>query len=445
MAIDPKGPLMSTTSRWLAIAVLIGLSVGSAPGEEPGDAARPLSDTREQDHAYGLSLRPPIATTLLRQTASRYLMQILDEDGKFKIYASVPPRGQAMTLQKFSELAQAQLARTYNSAQLLDEREDEIAGRAAHVLYVLIPPHKPTDPGRLLLGQAYVQIAANTFVVLEIEGHEEDQPLVRQTFESVLKSVEIKPPGELEAERRAATELVRDLFNSLTPEKVHASLIPEQIFRIVDAQKPGKSVDIGWMRIHQSQTTVLDKPGVGVRVQARFVIEDAPIDTLGEYFVADDDSFEQWSVTTTRRPPGTDVNRRINENTAMETGVRTAGKVEVRIDTPRGTRNVSFVKPDFAYLSQAHAWLLPQLLPPDRPAVYGSYFYVAEHARILYRTDQIIPTLDGFTLLTRLSPNDAQLKASYDGDRHLKTKYLSATRQLIPTTPQELKRLWPRG
>src|SRR5205085_1884969 len=127
--------------------------------------------TREIDPNYGLSLRLPIGTTVLKQTGSPYLMQVFDAEKRFQIYVSVRRMPRAMSLNEFSDEAQRQLAGRFNSSQLLGEvREARLADRPAKVLYVLIPPRRPTDTSRLVLGQAYLPVAADAFAVVEMES-----------------------------------------------------------------------------------------------------------------------------------------------------------------------------------------------------------------------------------------------------------------------------------
>jgi len=67
---------------------------------------------------------------------------------------------------------------------------------------------------------------------------------------------------------------------------------------------------------------------------------------------------------------------------------------------------------------------------------YGFYWYSSDRQKVVYRSDRVIPALDRFTLVTRLSPDDAELRAVYSSDRKMIEKQLSATRKLLPTTPQ---------
>lgn len=447
-----------STKKWAIIAVVLTIATmtraADPPAPEPPPAEqttaepRPLSDTREHEKDYGLSLQPPVGTRVIRQTASRYLMQIADEDGKFKMFVSVKRLRRAVEIPQIAADAEAEMERIHETYQVLDERLLTVAERPAVLLYFDVP--KAVDEGRMLLGQAYVQIAIDTVALIETEAAAEDGPMVRATFEAVLESLEVKGVAELAVEREAAAERSRQFHRGLRPAAVHAALIPEQVFRIVETgggKDSRKGKDIGWMRVRQYQAERVEEPGVEVELRARIFTGPQASDTLALYFVADDDSYEEWSVTTTRRAatgkPDKKANTETNDDTAREIGVRTAGKIDVRIDAPRGgSETLSFPRPDATYLSQAAVWLLPQLLPTDQPATYGFYCYSPAHRKIQFRTDQVVPVPDGFMLITRPAPSDPALKAAYDNNRRLREKHLSPTTRLVPTTPEALKAIW---
>lgn len=424
------------------------------------DTARPLSETREQERAWGLSLRPPQGTRVLRRTADDYLMRIEDEEGQFRIFLSVKRLKRAISIPQVLEAWQEQVSKVHETAQPLDRRELQVANRPAGVVYVEVP--RTRGDGRVLLGQGYVQMTPDTFALLEVESPIEHRALASATFEAVLASVELAGVEQVEAERMAASQRAIEFQQALTPALLREALIEQQIFRIVETAEGGgargsKPNDVGWMRVRQGTAERVEKPGVYVEVQARIFIEDQVYDSLAGYFWADDGTYEDWSVKTTQRPAGKSPRRKPDNRrpgglsddttpTATETGIRTGETIELRIDRQgSGAQTFSLTAPPTAYLSQAHAWLLPQIVPADQPATYGFYWYSSNQQKLVYRTDQVIPALDRFTLITRLAPNDPELRATYTSERTLIEKHLSATRKLVPTTPEQLRRIWPRG
>ena len=412
-------------------------------------AGRELAEQREVDESWGLSLRPPVGTRVVRRTADRYLMRILDDDEKFQLLVSVRRSTRPVTIAEVFKAAEADLRRIHETTRRLDRRDLEIDGRAGGLVYFDMPQTR--GDGRLLLGQAFVQLAPDTLGLLEIEADMQDRAMAAATFESVLGSLELDLE-EVAAERMAAAQAASVFQAGLDRPTVHGSLIEQQLFRIVDLPARGAGEperDIGWMRIRQGEAERVGNHGVAVEVQARFFIEDKTYDSLAVYFVSDDGRYEDWSIKTTQRGVAARPGRqRDGESTPtdIETGIRTGSTIDVRIERDGGAvQTLSFTRPEAAYLPQAHAWLLPQLLPADEPAVYGFYWYNSAHRKLVYRTDEIVPALDRFTLITHPAPSDPELRATYGADRQLIEKSLSATRKLIPTTAAELRVKWPRG
>jgi len=441
---------------WVLACVI---AAGAASAGESADEPRPLGEQREYDRAWGLSLRPPQGTRVLRRTADDYLMRIEDEDGTFRLFLSVKRLKRPLTITQVLDAWQEQISRVHPTTRQGGRRELKVADRPAGVVYADVP--RTRGEGRMVLGHGYVQMAPDTFALLEIESPIEHRPMATATFEAVLSTLELGGIEQVEADRTAAAQRALELHEKLTPKALHASLIEEQIFRIVESEAGrSKGKDIGWMRVRQTVSERVEKRGVFVEVRARVFIEDQIYDSQAGYFVSDDRTYEDWSVKTTQRtnaraprPSATRPRDRTSRPalddptpTTTETGIRTSGAIEVRIDSPgRGAQTFSLTPPPTAYLSQAEAWLLPQIVPPDQPVTYGFYWYSPNHQKLVYRTDQVVPALDRFTLISRPAPNDPELRATYRGDRTLIEKNLSPTRKLVPTTAEQLRRIWPEG
>lgn len=428
----------------LAAVPLLGIAHAASnppkPAEPPPTSAkgRGLSDERWSDKAYGLSLKPPLGVRMLSQTADDYLLRIADEGGLFNMSVSVKQSRSPLTLEKVAQLAQEQVGKAQGVAQLLSKKEMQLAGRPGIVMYFKMPYGKS---GYSMFGQSVVQLSPLSYAVIEavcdIAKQEEIQPL----YEQMLASLEITDPRELDKQREAAIQAGLQFRIALSLKQIHSALVSEQYYRMVEAGK-----DIGYMRVRQQTGKRDGKNAVALELQYRFAMSGGWIDLLANYFLFDDDSSEQWSITTTRRydapvAPGKGAAAVTKEN-FVETGIRAGNELTITIDSPAGHKQQKFEVPKSGYLSQVEAWLLPQLLPIDRPATYGFYCYHSNLGKITYRTEQVTPTLDGYSMNTTLSPNEPAIRASFGSDRKLQEKALNAQRSLVPATPDEILKIW---
>jgi len=402
------------------------------------DKPRPMSDRRWQERAYGLSLQLPQDTRVVSQTADQAIARITDDQEQFKMSLFVKRSKSLLSVKKVAAEAKVQILGQVSINRILEEKFRTIADQPAAVLYA----HTKSSDGKdLLVGQAIIELDPKTYAILEITSLLRDYPVAHGTFEVVLDSMQRLNPRQIAEQREAAIELGAEWRASVSIKDLHDALIGEQYFRILE----GKN-DLGYMRVRQRTATKDGTRGVSVEVQSRITAGQFYYDSLATSFLADDDSIEMWKVTTTRKPaaPRSSASSNKDENTQtfVETGVRAGDQITVTTDGPRGSDKRKYGRPKIGYLAQVEAWLLPQLLPVDRPGTYGFYFYSSNHNTVGFRTDQVTPTLSGYTIMTRLTPNDPQRKAVYKSNRTLVEKELGEGRRLVPASAAMIKQLW---
>lgn len=456
--------------RW-KIAAVVGAVVmlgqivwpagAAAPPHKPAPAAHApggklLSQQRWQDHSYGVSIRLPVDAQTMRQTADDCLIRIADNRGTYGMTLSVKRSRDRLNLLAVAAAAKQQMIGVQGTTKLLSERDVKVGTHAGRALYFQSPQARGPD---ILIAEAMVQLDPQTFVVLDVRCDIEQKAAVGPIFDAILDSMRLTDPKELNRQREAAlaagTHWRNTLHQAAPGEKtsrLHQALIPLQLYRLV-----GKDKDLGYMRVEQSAVTRDLKPGIRIHVESRLAAGGSIYDTLGEYFLADDDLSELWSITTTQRPggpagaggvggavPGAQPPSTLNR-TFVETGIRTNGTLTLTLDTPEGSTHHKYQVPGPGYLSQVEALMLPQLLPIDHPGTYGFYCYHSRRQAITYRTEQVIPALTGVTIETCLSPNEAPLRTTLDANRRLIEKQLSPEIRLLPTTAAELRKIWPGG
>jgi len=289
---------------------------------------------------------------------------------------------------------------------------------------------------------AVVQIDPVTFGFLDFRCGVEEADWVRPTFDAVVASMELVDPEQINAEREAALRRGQEWRSSLKLGQIHAALVPERYYRILTGNK-----DTGYMRVGQSRVRWQDRPGVSVEVQTRIVQEESYADSLAQFFLADDDSTEVWSIRTTLRPingkgaPRTWVDEGLR--TWVDDGVRRVRQIQLRQEVNiGGQKRETRVEVPPGYLSQVEAWLLPALLPIDAEVEYGFYAYNTQTRKMTYRTERVLPLLDGFIITTRMAPNEPAYDATYDANRQLVERQLGPKQRLVPTEPSEIHRIW---
>ena len=427
--------------RTCILAALLSMACLAEVGLAAARQAVPLSDQPWQDRAYGLSVRPPVDTKQVRQSADDALVRFIDRDERYQLTVSVKRSSSPLTLEQVVDTAVAQVKAAQGAVKLLKRRPTQLAGRPAVVLYFATPR---AAGGEAVLALAIVAVDAedSVYCMVEAQSAMADIDLVSPTFVAFLQALQIADQKELKAQRMEAIKRTSEWLKTLTVEQLHAALIPEQTFRLV-----GPENDVGYMRIHQRTTQEHGQRGIGIEVQYRLMIGQATIDSDAKFFLADDRRSEIWSITTTRRQPPSAENPRGQPATFVETGVLEtpapdALQLRITFEGPTGSKTTRHPLPPVGYLSRVESHLLGQLLPIDEPAMYGLFWYHSNKRCMTYRTEKLTATRSGYKIETHLSPNEPALTATYDRKRKIASKQLSDQVRLIPAHPKMIQQRW---
>ncbi len=436
-----------------------------APATSPAEAkpvpgARPLGSERWVDRTYGVTILTPVGLPTVNQVndPDGYVMRMADDQEQLRMALALKRSNSKLTLVTVVNTAKEQMLTLQPSSQVLRQRDVSIPDHPAHAIYFRLPQAKGEDQ---FLAQGLVQIDAQTFAILEARSDITQADATAATFDAVLASTQITNLKEIDKQREAALSQGAKWRNGggtgegLTLKKFHAAIVPQQLFRLVS-----KTGEAGFMGMNQSLITRDGKPGVRIEIDSKIIVADSHFDTLADYFLADDDSLELWSITTTQRPAalGNALSRKLelnkpvakdaprdpNVRTSRETGIRTGNELSIIVENPDSpVSHHVYQVPRTGYLSQVEALMLPQLLPIDRPGTYGFYCYLSRRGMITFRTDNVTPALTGVAIETRVSPNEPALRTLLDSQRRLVDKQLSPGVRQIPSTLSELRNLWP--
>jgi len=413
--------------------MLLGLLAATAAAQDSRDL---LDSERWTDRRYGISLLPPIGAKLLGTTGDDYIVRILDQQARYQMTVGVKQSRSDLSLAEVADAAVDQVTeRNANEAnRLLDRKSVEVGPRRAVQLFYAIGQPSTADA---LLGQTILQVDSQRFVIVEVNSAAKHAEYALTAYNAVVQTVEIADQQALARQRRDAIELTETWREGLTEAKLREAVGRKAVYRIVDDRRR----DIGWMRLSSGTGEFAGLPGIQVVVETRLEVDRYTVNTKADYFRPfESPEGEAWSV---RSSVSRQTDRGPQSKVAVETGSATIGTVEIKLDSTDGTReDLTFPRPPKGYLPQVDGHLLPWLLPRDTPGEFGFYWYNANEKQMTFRLERVTPTLTGHVVTSRLSPNGAELRASYDRDGRLIEKDLGGGRKLLPTSAAELKAIW---
>lgn len=393
------------------------------------------------EHAYGMSLTAPPDATWVQQTDDGALVKFLTHDpstiGVYIRHSDTPlnlPGVKAKAIREFGFMYPSSVTLAQDAEPL------KIAGREGLGLYLLVPDEKRGD---WVFAQVYTLIDPDTLAIYQIDCDAKDFDNALSTFLTMIDSVRFEDPSELDRQRTARIEAGQTWLASINREKIKSALAAEQWLRITQGDR-----DVGYMRIRHTDEAQHVPPGTGVSVQSRIIEGTNTYDTEGTFFEADDRSVEFWTITTTLRVPDTSARapgappQPATQNW-RQTGLRDGNALEVSQESPSSIKKLPWKLPPFPYLSQVDAYVLPALLPRDKPTELAFYSFHQNSQKLSLRTLRIEPLPGGSCrVFDRPTPDRAEQVATYSPTGRLIERRMPDGRTYLATTPQELKRIW---
>ena len=469
----------STAVASAALGLLLIAAVAAAqPTVAPADPAdQLLAVERWQEQAYGLSFRPPLGCTMQTETSGDTLVRFAGPEGySVEVYirqvkpdmetgeflSADPDRPDApptriafdnrqditLDIEQVVEMALSQVAVAHPGATVLAQDRLAPADRSAAVVYFRLP--NETDGRTWILGHAYMMLDDQSFVWLRLLAPQGQFAAIRQTFEAVVKSLDLQDPAVRDQQRRDAIQRGQALRATIDTAKLHKAIVDKQWLRIVQ-----DGADIGYMLIKQHKDTQLGFPGLSVEIQARVQLDRQILDSDSSFFLSDDGNHELWSIRNSVRPtpapgstpapgrtPGSPDGGAQAISTA-DTGVRTNDAITVTVDLPTSSKKYTWIAPPEGYLSQVEVNILPSLLPPRKSEPLGFYAYYPAAGKITYRTMTVQPTAaGGYAVVTRPSPDLPEQHATYDRQGRLVGQVLPGGRAMLPASRQQIAAIW---
>lgn len=396
-----------------------------------------LSTELWSEQSYGLSLRPPLGSKLLRETFDELLLRIHGDDG-YVIALSIKKTQNDLDIEKVVATAIGQMAMVQPSAVVLQQRELRLASHPAAIICFEYPDPKGVHR---ILGQAFLQIDPTVFAWITLECEARQYKSSLPVYEALLRSLRLEDPAKLDAQRKQWLEQGETFHATVDAVRLNRAMVAEQWFRLLEDGK-----DIGYVRQLQGSDKRMDMTGLRVDIQAHMEMSQQVIDSISQFFLSQDMSYEIWSIRTTVRPMNPrpkPANAPPAEVTSTETGVRSKGKITLN------RQNISGAAQDFVwqvpptYLSQVELQAIQPLLPKVSQT-YGFYAYYPNLGKLTLRTERVVVQADGqVSVYSRPSPEQNEQLSKYDASGKLLFRQLSEQRRLIPSTKAEIMAIWP--
>ncbi len=403
-----------------------------------------LARDRWDEQTYGLSLRPPLGSQLVRESADDAMLRIIGDRKAYAISLTVTDTKAPIFFEQVVQQSVVQVANVHPQARILEQAEATVMGRRSSVIYFQIISPKGE---KLVLGQALVPVTLTTLAVLRLDVDEARFARSRPIFEALLFSMDARDVQMLDKERRALIDRGTHWKRGLTVDAIRAALVPEQWFRIVEAGR-----DIGFLYVVQGRGSNMNLPGLRVEVGTRLELAGQRVDSVSRFFMSESGAEEVWSIRTTSRQLGlprkpTVQNKKKpaqpDETIWSESGVRSDMVVKVTREGPEGPKRMEWVKPSEGYLSQVEVFLLGSLLPGNAAAEYGFYAYHPNQGRLAFRTEKVEPAADGsYVVRSRPTLDQPEQVTRYDAKGRLLERELGEGRKLIPSSKSEVSAIF---
>lgn len=418
--------------------------------------AGPFDDRQDRwiDNAEGLILQTPPGATVQERPTDETLVQFTGPPGDAYVIRVLLQYSPEIDLNVALKTAINEVKFTQLSMKVADQRIERGDPYDVGWVYCAVPdrPRNPAQwhrrlkqgakPEPWVFGRAFVPIGNGRLVQFQLSVDADRFDNGRAVFERVYKSLQVRDPQVMVEQRRRLIDAGIKAWQTITPELMEKSLVPEQLFRII-----AEGRDVGYMAVRQLQTSQMQVEGIQVEMQSRVIEGNRAIDTQSHFFLSWDGRTEVWSIRITDRPMAGVAARGgpdAREMTFAETGLRANGLISVKRDGISGLKKFYWPTPPQGYLSVVEAALLGQLLAHhDGDTEMGFYAYAPGIAKVTLRTDQFERLADGsYRVTTRPTPEGADIVSLYDPRGRLLKQDLPQNREMIPTTKQQISALW---
>jgi hypothetical protein len=319
---------------------------------------------------------------------------------------------------------------------------------------------------KIAFGWLVLTMSERDFLVFSVNMLPRDLARFRPLLEASFRTISIRSGESVAMERKTRLDAGSALLNSITAQKLREQVGLSQWVRIyqpaTDTQ-PETERGYSCLTVYEGTRDAVDvknppdartggELGMVVQLRGRVVVDaqrGVYYDSEARYWMAWDQSAEQWSVVGTQRQGEAEL-------TESEIGVRspatpgTAPRITIKkVDHTTSTSEPHEWDVPEMYLSQTLGWLLPRMLPHDitGPREYGYYFYNFANRvpQISQRTDvweRVKEGADTFRLTTHLTSDSPAVISIYAQNGDLIRRVHGDGSVTEPSAVDELRRVW---
>lgn len=433
----------------IILCLTLCVTFSSYAQKAPPPIAEPeLTQSRVSDAAYGISFLKPDNTAVIKPSRGKYMLVVKDLNKQYELTLKVEQTktGSKISVAEVMNSALKHFAAEQYTSRIIEKRIGKVGKTDYGVVYLDVP--QAFGKTKAFIAEAYIRlldikladgrILSDRFAFIRLKSSIHNAKPMRAMFDKLINTLQFDNPYELAQERKKMIERGRDWRKELNAEKIHKSLIPRQYFVIKENDKP-----IGFIYIEQIKTSKNGNSGIEVIIRSRVPVPGGQYDSEAHFFASDNRLHELWKTTATLRP---DIERRdLNgqkalPQTTIESGmvVGNGKRIDVSYSGLEGTDTRKFPVP-LGHIALAEAMILHQILPKDRPTTYGFYWYNSSAARVTFRTDEVVPTLSGYTVKSTIDSNREPVIAKYNANGELLHKRISKSRTMEKSTIAEIQ------
>lgn len=460
--------LFSLALFWIAAAP-------AAAQSEPDEPLPPLemSSNPLKLQGLGIELHLPIGSTSKQERMSRNVKaNILGKDDAWLLTLSTQTSSNtAMGAEEALQRIMEDLQKMYGVTKIDDPSQP--VGTFARPLAPIEPisfdggtayrfflhqPSADADKSDTVRGIALIKLAPGQMLVWDMSAPETNYALAKQAMDVTLAAVRTTANPLDAAQREIALKTGQRLIEGISETRMHDLFesFGEHWYRLYRDTENGEA-EIGYRRIKAWAGTRSELGGVDsnagsetgylVQIEARTLDENSTgsdrliYDSKGTYFVSEDFSSESWNLMVV-------VKQGRKSTTFTEVGAR-EGFEELMVSTndPSGrgdTLKLPLKKE--GYLPLALSLMLPTLLAEtEATGDIAFYTYRSDASAVTFRHDSIRHDTDNpeqWVHRTSVSVDSPQIVKQLENDGSIVREELPGGRFWVPTTVQELTRIW---
>ena len=410
-----------------------------------------LTNERWEDQCYGFSILTPANTQVINNTSDGSIVKFMAKN-QYNLSVDIIKSDRATELAPIAIRSKDQFLFAYPSAVEF-EKKDELF-RINHTIPALRQYLYVNDKikGNWILGQTFIQIDPVTFALIDIEFKANIFNTIEPLYKAVCDSVQLRTPEELDIPREKLINNGKSALENFNLEQACKILPKEQWFRVI---RNGQ--DIGYTQRTHKKSKQLLRDGVIFKYKSLVHLNDADITVKNSFFESFDNNVEIWTIEKWNTNKNENITAKTDQGKVVSlpkttkstiTGMRTYKNLKVIVETESRIQEPCEWKiPEGMYISQLRQMLLPAFLPADQPNGYSFYGFDTDTQELSIMSAytmpdenapnkfwaEFLPTLNASPMLSCYSTDHATLRTEEPNGIIL-----------VPTTPQELKKIEQR-